>query len=309
MNHTTTADDFYPQSETQSSNPQSTNPQSIDFDPSLHDPSLQRLLRAHLLALPYGAFLQVVAHLLERRDGLNVRPTGRQGFVGRNRAGGWDIEADLPEQGSLTSRMSQFHTDHRARYLVQVKQFDCLVVQQRTVDELRGCCLRAGAGRGLILTTSRFSPVAQAAAQGSALAPVTLIDGEMLLTLLLQHKMGVRQSPDGGWRIDSEFFRKLATAANKQLARNQADNNQAANYQPETEIETRASGRRSRQAKAVQRQSQPPNPSSLKHCPTKPPQTPVLHLSIVLGPIALGVGPDTGRGRKDNDREDNDKRR
>lgn len=315
MNHTTKADDFYPQSEPPSTNPQSTNPQNVERDPNIHDPnihnpSLQRLLRAHLLALPYGAFLQVVARLLECRGGLNVRPTGREGFVGRNRAGGWDIEADLPEPGGLAHTTGQSHTDRRARYraqvkcLVQVKQFDCLAVQQRTVDELRGCCLRAGAGRGIILTTSRFSPVAQAAAQASALAPVTLIDGEMLLSLLLQHKLGVRQGPDGGWRIDSEFFRKLGKAAS----------NQAANYQAEIEVETWASGRRFFQAEALQDQPSPSKPTSLKpnslnHCPTKPPQTPVLHLSIVLGPIALGLGPDTGRGREDNNGKDNDRRR
>ena len=282
MNHSTAADDLYPQF----------NPQNIDADPSFHDPSLQRLLRAHLLALPYGAFLQFLARLLERQGGLNVRPTGREGFVGRNRAGGWDIEADLPEQGGLTSRVVQSNTDHRVKYLVQVKQFDALAVQQRTVDELRGCCLRAGAGRGLILTTSRFSPVAQAAAQASALAPITLIDGEMLLTLLLQHKMGVRQSLDGGWRIDSEFFRKLGKTAKNQ---------------PETVLKARAGGRRSFHTEALQDHPSPPKPTSLKPnsfkpCPTMPSQTYVLHLSIVLSPIALGLGPATSGGREDNDR-------
>lgn len=285
MNRSTPADDFRSQSDHQ----------NIDCDPSLHDPSLQRLLRAHLLALPYGAFLQVVARLLEGRGGLNVRPTGRQGFVGRNRAGGWDIEADLPEPDGLTSNMtgdmtgdmtdgvSQSRTDHRAKCLVQVKslvqvkQFDGLAVQQRTVDELRGCCLRAGAGRGLILTTSRISPVARAAAQASALAPITLIDGEMLLTLLLRHKLGVRQGSDGGWRIDPEFFRKLGKVAS----------NQAASNQPGTAPETRAGDKHSSQAEALPSRSHlpkpsPTQPSSTQPCQTEASQPRVLHLSITL---------------------------
>lgn len=313
MNHTTSADDFRPQSETQSINPQ-------DIDPSLHDPTLQRLLRAHLLALPYGSFLQVVAQLLECQGGANVRPTGREGFVGRNRSGGWDMEANLPEPSELTRGLSQArtpfnsHTPHRARCLIQVKQFDQLAVQQRTVDELRGCCLRAGAGQGLILTTSRFSPVAQAAAEASPLAPISLIDGETLLSLLLQHKQGVRQGPDGGWRIDPEFFRKLGKAANSK--------EKAANNQSERATGTRAGGRHSSQADPFQDQPHPPKSCTPTASSSKPTQTRVLHLSISVGPILFDLlTPSTGPGRRrrgrnnrlcdsdDQNRQDNQNRR
>ncbi len=304
MPHATSADDFRSQSETQSSHPK-----DLDLEPSFHDPSLQKLLRAHLLALPYGAFLQVVARLLECQGGASVRPTGREGFVGRNRSGGWDMEANLPEPSELTRGLSQArtpfnsHSPHCTRYLVQVKQFDQLAVQQRTVDELRGCCLRAGAGRGLILTTSRFSPVAQTAAEASPLAPITLIDGQTLVVLLLQHKLGVRQGPDGGWRIDPEFFRKLGKAANSK--------EKAANNQAERATGTRVGGRHSSQTDIFQGQSHPPRPctptTSSSNFLSKPPQTRVLHLSIAIGPIIFDpLTPSTGPGRRRRGRNDND---
>ncbi len=300
MPHATSADDFRSQFETQSFNPQ-----DIDLDPSLHDPTLQRLLRAHLLALPYGSFLQVVARLLECQGGASVRPMGREGFVGRNRSGGWDMEANLPAPSELTRGLSQAHTTfnshthHRARCLVQVKQFDQLAVQQRTVDELRGCCLRAGAGRGLILTTSRFSPVAQAAAEASPLAPITLIDGERLGALLLQHKLGVRQGPDGGWRIDPEFFSKLGKAANSKA--------KVANHQAERATGTQVGGRHSSQADPFQSQSHQPKSCTPTASSSKPTQTRVLHLSIAVGPILFDpLTPSTGPGRRRRGRNDND---
>lgn len=303
MPHATSADDFRSQSETQSFNPQ-----DIDLDPSLHDPALHRLLRAHLLALPYGAFLQVVARLLECRGRANMRPMGREGFVGRNRSGGWDMEANLPAPSELTGGLSQArtpfnsHTPHRARCLIQVKQFDQLAVQQRTVDELRGCCLRAGAGQGLILTTSRFSPVAQAAAEASPLAPITLIDGARLVALLLQHKLGVRQGPDGGWRIDPEFFRKLKKASNTKA--------KAANNQAERATGTRVEGKHSSQADPFQNQPPPVKPCIPTTSSSKPTQTRVLHLSIAIGPILFDpVIVNTGPGRRRKNKKSDDQNR
>ena len=167
-----------------------------------HD-MLRRELRECLLNLSYSAFLGVVAQLLERIGHQDVRLSGRKGFVGRNRAGGWDLETVMPACNSLGS-------DHpRIRCIIQAKQFTELSVQQRTVDELRGCCLRTGAGQGILITTSQFSPVARRAAEASVLAPVTLIDGERLLDLLVCHKLGLSLAKSGKWKVDSVFFKTL----------------------------------------------------------------------------------------------------
>ena len=169
-------------------------------------PATERLfsqVREELLELPYSAFLLVIARLLERQGYRQVRLLGRKEFVGRNRSGGWDLEAIAPRQQAMSTG------EAGSRCIIQVKQFDELAVQQRTVDELRGCILRAGAGLGVLITTSRFSPVAQEAAQASSLAPVVLLDGKELLSLLIQQRLGVGQKPNSKWAVDPEFFRSI----------------------------------------------------------------------------------------------------
>jgi len=179
---------------------------SASTTPDFNASDFRQQLWEQLYALPYGSFLVLIARLLEKQGSKNVQALNRRGFVGRNRSGGWDMEAILPGQ------FSAIKGREGTRCIIQVKQFKDLAVQQRTVDELRGCCLRASAGMGLLITTSRFSPVARAAAQSSPLAPVGLIDGEQLLTLLVDQKLGVRQSQDGKWEVDQDYFRTLVSA-------------------------------------------------------------------------------------------------
>ena len=168
---------------------------------------LRHQLRCQLLALPYRSFLQVILHLLTAEQYEEVHPAGRAEFVGRNHAGGWDMEALLTASNRLDD------SQNRTPCIVQAKQFDHLEVQQRTVDELRGCCLRAGASQGLLITTSRFSPVARRAAEASAIVPILLVDGERLLDLLVRHRLGILQDKRGRWQVDSSFFQSLAAEA------------------------------------------------------------------------------------------------
>lgn len=244
-------------------------------NPSLSTPTLRKLLRAHLLALPYGALLHVVARVLHGQGAAHIYPTGRHGFVGRNRAGGWDLEADL-----INTQEKPFQAAHRLQHhtkcLVQVKQFEQLSVQQRTVDELRGCCLRAGAGQGMIVTTSFFSPVAEAAAEASVLAPITLIDGEYLLTLMLRHKLGVQEGRDGLWRIDTEFFHQMTE---KQYAAEKIAERAAKHTS-----KLSAHGKASVQSDPVQNDLPvpPSGPRQPAHTSAEPPPPCVLHLSVTV---------------------------
>ena len=171
-------------------------------------------LRRRLLGLDFPAFARCACVLLEAIGYEDARPAGRREWKGYNRpgGGGYDLDAALP--GGLTPR----------RVVAQIKQFDQLAVHQRSVDELRGACLRAGAAEALLVTTSAFSAVVrkQAAApnpSGALVAPVRLIDGQELLGLLIRHRLGVRENIDvhaglrSGMRhleIDEAFFRKLA---------------------------------------------------------------------------------------------------
>ncbi len=180
--------------------------------------TLRSELRECLLHLSYSAFLHVIAQLLTLLGHRNVHQSGRKGFVGRNRGGGWDLETVVPPAHSLAG------VQPGIRCIIQAKQFTELSVQQRTVDELRGCCLRTGAGQGILITTSQFSPVAKQAAEASVLAPITLIDGERLRELLVHHRLGLIRAKSGKWQADAAYFQTLeatsnASSASKGIAR------------------------------------------------------------------------------------------
>lgn len=176
-------------------------------------------LRRRLLALDFPAFARCVCRLLDALGYENTQPTGRREWKGYNRpgGGGYDLEATLP--GGVGPR----------RVIAQVKQYDALAVHQRSVDELRGACLRAGASEAVLVTTSTFSEVvrrservrmsaASPEAASSLVAPVRLIDGEELVRLLIRHRLGVRERGLGKMKlgrmrleIDEGFFRSIAT--------------------------------------------------------------------------------------------------
>lgn len=170
-------------------------------------------LRQRLLALSYPAFARCLCVLLEALGYEEARPAGRQEWKGYNRpgGGGYDLEAVLP--GGLAPR----------RAVAQIKQFDGLNVHQRTVDELRGACLRRGAAEAILVTTSAFSQVvlkhaADLGASGTPPAPVRLIDGKELIGLLIRHRLGVRETifreraHGGAYRleVDEAFFQDMS---------------------------------------------------------------------------------------------------
>ncbi len=165
------------------------------------------LLRRRLLTLDYPAFARCVCLLLEALGYENARPAGRDEWKGYNRpgGGGYDLEAELP--GGLVPR----------RVIAQIKQYDCLAVHQRSVDELRGACLRTGAAEGVIITTSAFSQVVRSQNAlpecGSGMTiPVRLIGGDELIELMVRHRIGVRERGRIGKRrlqMDEAFFQSL----------------------------------------------------------------------------------------------------
>lgn len=172
-------------------------------------------LRQRLLALEYPAFARCLCVLLEALGYEEARPAGRQEWKGYNRpgGGGYDLEAILP--GGLAPRLA----------VAQIKQFDGLNVHQRSVDELRGACLRRGAAEAVLITTSSFSQVvrkhaAEPVASGTPVAPVRLIDGKELLGLLIRHRLGVREinrwerAHGGAYRleVDEAFFQDMGAS-------------------------------------------------------------------------------------------------
>ena len=76
------------------------------------------------------------------------------------------------------------------REVIQVKRHKSSL--NRTVlDQLRGSLHRFNAVRGTVISTGKFSKGAQEAAFERGAAPITLIDGDKLLDLLMERQIGV----------------------------------------------------------------------------------------------------------------------
>lgn len=76
------------------------------------------------------------------------------------------------------------------REVVQVKRHTGSI-NRTVIDQLRGSLHRFKAFRGTIITTGSFSAGAKNAALEQGVAPITLIDGEKLLDLLIEYGIGV----------------------------------------------------------------------------------------------------------------------
>lgn len=166
---------------------------------SLQLDAFQKLqLRSHLLALPFAAFARCMADLLTALGYQDVHLAGRTQWKGRNREGGFDIEAVVPSglgHHKVIAQVKQFAPDQR--------------VYQRTVDELRGVALREWAGEALLLTTGLFSTVLhESDRKEGATIPVQLVDGERLLHALASQRVGVEETK-GKLMEDAAYFDRL----------------------------------------------------------------------------------------------------
>ena len=74
------------------------------------------------------------------------------------------------------------------------------------LDSLRGALYRFDAVQGTIITTSGFSSGARAVAFDRGAPPITLIDGETLIGLLIEHGIGVEKRSLELWFLRQEDF-------------------------------------------------------------------------------------------------------
>lgn len=148
-------------------------------------------LREMLLDMDPFAFEHLVKRLLEELDYQNVEVTSRGGD------GGVDVVADI-ELG-ITS----------VREVVQVKKHR-RPIQRKDLDALRGSLYRFNAVRGTIVTTSRFAKGTQDAAFAIGAAPITLIDGDKLIDLLIEHGIGVRKRTIDLLELDADALAEIA---------------------------------------------------------------------------------------------------
>ena len=144
-------------------------------------------LRERLHDMDPIALERLIKRLLEEMDYQNVETTARSGD------GGVDVVGDI-ELG-ITS----------VREVVQVKRHR-RPIQRKDLDALRGSLYRFNAVRGTIVTTSRFAKGTQQAAFATGTAPITLIDGDKLIDLLIEHGIGVRKRTIELLEVDAAAF-------------------------------------------------------------------------------------------------------
>ena len=120
------------------------------------------------------AFEHLVKTLLEAMDYEDVSVTAKSGD------GGVDVTARI--QLGISDVVE----------VVQVKRH-AKPIQRAVLDALRGSLHRFHAVRGTIITTGKFAKGTAAAAFEAGAAPITLIDGEKLINLMLEHGIGVHK--------------------------------------------------------------------------------------------------------------------
>lgn len=84
-------------------------------------------------------------------------------------------------------------------------------VQAPVVQALRGSLTVHE--QGIIITTSKFSKGAIVEANAPGKVPISLIDGEKLLTLLIEHRIGVSAEAHTVYSLDEEWWGEIAGEA------------------------------------------------------------------------------------------------
>lgn len=147
---------------------------------------VRRQLRERLAELHPRIFEEFIGELLTAVGYEDVEVTK---YVGD---GGIDVRATLTV-GGVT----------RVQTAIQVKRW-AKNVSGRTVRELRGAL--GPHERGLIITLSGFTRDAAADASSETRMPISLVDGERLLDLLIEHDIGVTRRKLTVYELDEEAF-------------------------------------------------------------------------------------------------------
>ncbi len=136
--------------------------------------TVRKQIAAALSSIDPYSFEALIQRLLEAMGYENVTVTSKSSD------GGVDVVADIEVGITLV------------REVVQVKRRQGSL-HRPVLDQLRGSLHRFDAMRGTIITSGRFSRGVQDAAFERGAAPITLIDGDRLIDLLIEHKIGVRK--------------------------------------------------------------------------------------------------------------------
>jgi len=158
-------------------------PAPVD-EAELGEVTLATGLRSTVLALSPGGFENFCKRLLTELGLVQLRTVGQAGDRGI------DVEGHLRVNAVVSFRVG-----------VQCKLYaDDNKVTPRQIREFQGAL--GPFDRGIFMTTSVFTQQAEEQATSPGYKPIDLIDGERLLELLQEHRLGIRQLTV----VDDDFF-------------------------------------------------------------------------------------------------------
>ena len=157
------------------------------------DKEVKKRLRQRLSELHPRTFENLIGGMLGSIGFDNVEVSKYSGD------GGLDVEAELTVGGVTNVKTA-----------IQVKRWKNNV-PGRVVRELRGALMTDQ--RGLIITTSAFTKEAQSEAVAPGKTPISLIDGDALMRLLVENQLGVKRKSVTYLELDLEALDEFEDAA------------------------------------------------------------------------------------------------
>lgn len=120
-----------------------------------------------------------------------------------------DVEVTQPtnDKGVDVKAVAQFGIT-TINEVIQVKRHRANI-QRPVLDMLRGSLHRFKAQKGTIITTGDFGKGAKDAAFEMGAAPITLINGDTLIDLLIQHEIGLKKKAVEYFEVDEEVFQAV----------------------------------------------------------------------------------------------------
>jgi restriction system protein len=121
-----------------------------------------------------------------------------------------DVEVTQPsnDKGVDVKAVAQFGIT-TINEVIQVKRHRANI-QRPVLDMLRGSLHRFKAQKGTIITTGDYGKGAKDAAFEMGAAPITLINGDTLIDLLIQHEIGVKKKTLDYYELDESAFQQEA---------------------------------------------------------------------------------------------------
>ncbi len=136
-----------------------------------------------------------------------------------------DVEVTQPSnpKGVDVKAVAQFGIT-TINEVIQVKRHRANI-QRRVLDMLRGSLHRFKAQKGTIITTGDYGKGAKDAAFEMGAAPITLINGDTLIDLLIEHEIGVKKKTVDYYELDESAFQPAESEEVDRLVAEAVDEN------------------------------------------------------------------------------------